>query len=345
MKPLRILPAIWALLPAAFGQNTPPASAPAETAAPAPQPPLQPLETKSTHFIFSLLPKSLQKNPILDYTVITEMTEEGKKRSQVTPDQPAYYTAFSAGFRQIGDTYYNEKTLTPDSVEKLLAKSLATNGYLPADPAHNPSLLIIYSWGSHNRENQTESPTEIEGNLLDSAALVGGDRFAQKMQQMIQLTDEMAGPADLVAFANPINLYRESSLKHNFMLDQARGDLYFVVASAYDYFSAASNQRVLLWRSRMTVSSTGVSQPQTLPALIASAGPYFGRDMTEPEVYTQRRQGTVEIGPLRVMDVNDPSKSGETGTVQPSGPPTLPPLSRPPTIEEATKATSVLPGH
>jgi hypothetical protein len=279
----------------------------------------------------------LDSNPVLDFTIITEMTTEGKRLPQVTQAEPAYYTAFSAGFRQIGDTYYGEKTLTPDSVEKILAKSLATNGYRPADAAHPPTLLIIYSWGSHNRENQTESSTEVEGNLLDSAALVGGDAFAQKMQQMIQMTDEMAGPPDLVAFANPINFYRESSLKHNFMLEQARGDMYFVVASAYDYQSAASNQRILLWRSRMTVSSTGVNQQETLPKLILTAGPYFGRDMAEPDVFTGRRhEGQVDVGPLRVMDVNEAPASS---AVQPVGSQRLP---EPPSIQQVPPAASVV---
>jgi len=327
----------WALLPAAFGQDTPPP-------APAPAPvqvanmPQRVEETKSTHFIFSLLPKSMDKNPVLDFTVITEMTDAGKKLPLVTPDDPAYYIAFSAGFRQIGDTYYGEKTLTPDSVERILAKALTTNGYQPADATHRPSLLVIYSWGSHNRERQTESPTEIEGNLLDSAALVGGDSFAQKMQQMIQMTDEMAGPPDMVAFANPINLYRLASTKHNFMLDQAAGDMYFVVASAYDYQSAASNQRVLVWRSRMTVSSTGVNQQETLPKLILTAAPYFGRDMPEPEIFTGRRhEGQVDIGPIRVMDVNVPGPAQQTGVVEPYHPlaPSEEPRPANPTLDPA----------
>jgi hypothetical protein len=333
MKTSRFLPMFCALLPAAFGQTPSPAPAPAAPDSSLPQ---RVDDTKSTRFIFSLLPKSMDKNPVLDFTVITEMTVEGKRLPLVTPAEPAYYTAFSAGFRQIGDTYYGEQTLTPDSVEKILARALTTNGYHPADAAHPPTLLIIYSWGSHNRESETMSSTEVESNLLDSAALVGGDTFAQKMQQMIQMTDEMAGPPELVAFANPINFYRESSLKHNFMLDQARGNMYFVVASAYDYQSAASNRRILLWRSRMTVSSTGVNQQETLPKLILTAAPYFGRDMAEPDVFTGRRHdGQVDIGPLRVMDVNAAPSS-------PAGEPAGGRLPEPPSIQQVQPATSVI---
>ena len=43
-----------------------------------------------------------------------------------------------------------------------------------------------------------------------------------------------------------------------------------------------------LWRTRMTVAAQGVSQEQTLPTLIATAAPYFGKDMTEPETLSKR---------------------------------------------------------
>lgn len=61
---------------------------------------------------------------------------------------------------------------------------------------------------------------------------------------------------------------------------------------------AAGNRRVLLWRTRMTVATDGVSQLQSLPVLIATAAPYFGREMDEPAVLTPRtiREGRVEIG-------------------------------------------------
>jgi len=86
-------------------------------------------------------------------------------------------------------------------------------------------------------------------------------------------------------------------------VDQLNDDLYFAVASAFDYDALAHGKRVLLWRTRMTVSAAGVALDQSLPAVIATAGPYFGREMTEPSTVVRRvKEGRVEIGPAAVVE-------------------------------------------
>jgi hypothetical protein len=54
----------------------------------------------------------------------------------------------------------------------------------------------------------------------------------------------------------------------------------------------------------MTVAAQGVSQDQTLPTLITSAAPFFGKEMSEPAILTKRavREGQVEIGTATVVD-------------------------------------------
>src|ERR1041385_5131986 len=94
----------------------PPISSPAAKALAAPAK----KDSGKSEWVFSLLPKSLQKNPRLDLTVITEMTEAGKKLAPVSPAKPAYFEAFSAGFHQLGHAPGNEKTLTPPDIERLL---------------------------------------------------------------------------------------------------------------------------------------------------------------------------------------------------------------------------------
>ena len=117
---------------------------------------------------------------------------------------------------------------------------------------------------------------------------------------------------EMMAFADPVHLFRMKNPKNDFLLDQSADDVYYVVASAYDYRALAQNQRHLLWRTRMTVASKGVSQIDTLPTLIASAAPYFGRDMAEAETLIKRtvRSGNVEIGTPVVVgaapDATDP---------------------------------------
>ena len=301
----------------ALAASNPPVGTPAKSPAPAP-----------SQWVFSLLPKSLQNNPTLDLTVITEVSEEGKKLPPVSPDHPAYYLAQTAGYVQVGDSSGNQKTLSQDDIERLLKKSLAANGYLPATPpAQPPSLVVFYSWGTDNLLNpddESHSADMVARNILDRAAMVGGAKFAREMAALFQQAAAMAmanPPARTdesgnaiggnpvldpgqMEFFNPVYLYKQRNPKNEFLVDQAADDCYYVVASAYDYAAFAHQQKKLLWRTRMTVNARGITQVQSLPTLIASAAPYFGRDMLETEVIVKRaRQGEVIIGTPTVVEL------------------------------------------
>jgi hypothetical protein len=61
---------------------------------------------------------------------------------------------------------------------------------------------------------------------------------------------------------------------------------------------------VLLWRSKMTVDSAGVSMADTLPGLIQNAARYFGRDMPVAATLSRplNREEQVHLGPLEVKE-------------------------------------------
>jgi hypothetical protein len=333
-------PASSASAPSATVPATP-ASGPATAAAAAPTPPAKSAVTPAaakkksddpgSQWVFSLLPKSLQKNPKVEMTVITEMTDAGKQRPEATPQSPAYFLAQSAGFHSLGDGTSRDKGPLPAVLEGMLKKALASNGYLPSDPpAHPPSLLLVYSWGAHYalhpEEDDSISAEMVERNILDRAGLVGGPQFAQKLLKLFEQKaalleanppprpdptginpgiEPILGDAQK-EFADPIRLFAQESPKNSFIIDQAFDDVYFVVASAYDYAAAGQNQRRLLWRTRMTVDSKGVAMIDTLPTLIDTAAPYFGREMTEPETLIKRalKEGNVEVGTPRVIPDN-----------------------------------------
>jgi hypothetical protein len=298
------------------------ASSPAPVPTAAKPPPAK--KSEKSEWVFSLLPKSLQKNPRLDATIITEMTEAGKKLPAVSPQSPAYYQLFSAGRRDLGHVSTRESTLQQPDIERMLTLSLAANGYRPANPPALPSLLIIYTWGMHalltegDEENPVLSGPQIARNLLDRATLVGGEKFSRKLLDLFTQADAMNVAASVptppdgspivtpeaMAFANPVAQFKRADPKNEFLVDQAASDVYYVVASAYDYQSATTPKRVLLWRTRMTVAASGVSQEQSLPTLIANASPFFGKDMSEAAILTPRsvREGTVEVGTPKVVE-------------------------------------------
>ena len=281
---------------------------------------------QSPGWVFNLLPKSMQKNPRLELTVITEMTPEGKKRPEVDAGHPAFYLAQSGGYRRTNDAPTGDQTLPAETMDAFIRRALATRGFLPASDTAPASLALTYYWGVHTRPPDEEvlSSGQFATNLLDRAALVGGEKFRQKFADLLtelttqedaasaasrpQTVDGVAvesvlGP-DQMEMINPMTRFRRSDPKNDFLVEQVSGDVYYVVISAYDRAALARNQRVLLWRTRMTVGAAGISQTDSLPTLIRSAAPYLGREMEEPATLMPRTlpEGSFKLGPLIIED-------------------------------------------
>ena len=58
------------------------------------------------------------------------------------------------------------------------------------------------------------------------------------------------------------------------------------------------------------MTAQGVSQQDTLPTLVLNAAPYFGKEMSEPELLSKRavRDGNVEVGTPVVVPMPEPKK-------------------------------------
>lgn len=270
----------------------------------------------------SLLPVAFQKTPQLNFTVVTDMTDAGKKLPAVSPDRPAYFELHASGYKQMGSAIAGEKSPKQQELEGVLIRSLAAGGYLPATPEHLPSIFIVYGWGSHNHlvADDMPSPVEQRRNFLDRAALVGGEQFALKLAKVLneQATFMMGSrgmPPEMREFADPMNLFKMQNRRNDFVVSQSESDVYFVVASAYDFKAFTEKRRLMLWRTRMTVAAQGITQTQTLPTLILTAGPYFGKEMTGPEIISRRTlpRGNVEIGKATVVPSDANSEATSTG--------------------------------
>lgn len=297
-----------------------------------------------TGFQFELLPRAFQKKPLVDVHVITEMTAAGRTQPVPTAAQPAYYLTRPAGQLTLGQgAPANEKPADVARLEQLMAASLAVSHYLPAKDGQEPKLVIIYSWGSHSAPLGQDDPSYSEETtddgtttrsadtgesqetlireIIERAKLVGGDKFAAELIKAINQEaamrratpenslDVLASPLGPVSFGlmSPMEQFRNRNPKTMGMLEDIGGSIYFVIASAYDAASVAANKRVLLWRTKMTTRATGLNLAESMPSLIVTAGPYFGKDMDESESIRRRlsRDGTVELGPLKIIGVEE----------------------------------------
>ena len=100
------------------------------------------VETTKGKWAFHLLPKTLQKNPALDMTVITEMTPEGAKRPLVTPEAPAYYFLQPTKLMSVGEGSVGRKPVPADALQAMMQSALAKNGFLAAAPPEHTILTI-----------------------------------------------------------------------------------------------------------------------------------------------------------------------------------------------------------
>jgi hypothetical protein len=269
-------------------------------------------------FSFSLLPKAFQSKPRIDMTVFTTVTDAGRLVAPASPEHPVYYVVYPGGFREFGGTYAGVHPPQEADLERVMKKALATQGYLPAtDAVHRPSVLVIFTWGMHSRLDPTTeaiSPEATIQNMLERAELVGGMVFAQRVGHAYEerAISQLSGPTFADASFNlidPVHRLTEDNAKSEYLMDQISDDIYFVVASAYDYASVAQGKRTLLWRTNMTVNTAGVNMKETLPPLIATAAPFFGRETGGPEALQRRinRKGMVEIGNATVLEYMDSS--------------------------------------
>jgi hypothetical protein len=307
---------------------------PAAENAPAASSPIAPAKPKrESGWVFSFLPKSLQKNPRVDFNIFTEMSVAGKKLPAPSPQMPAYYVAAPGKMVNTGVGAEGLKGPPPEQLQRMLEKSLAAASYLAAEePAHRPTLIIAFNWGSSSFQPPADVSDENgDGNvpvpeivmrraLLDRALLLGGAKFAKEVAAAMEQVDQKAalsnafapppGGADFMGsvgemMPDPFDQLRARSVEMERLVDEMFSSSYFVVASAYDYAAFAKGQRLLLWRTKLTVNSLGVSMEESVPPLIASASPYFGHETKDPVVVTKKisREGHVEVGtPVVVPD-------------------------------------------
>ena len=275
-------------------------------------------EKSDFYFFSSLLPKALQTHPLVAISVITEKSDEGKKIPSPTLEKPAYYSIMSSGYRHQGDGVSDEGKVSEEILQKFVETALANSHYLPADNAHPATLILFYFWGVHSGFDAGDPESGDGGhpdighkNLIQRAQLVGGVKFAHEFAVALDQRDQsrMASGSQGLIGMDPVYLFSIRSDINRSLVDQILDDCYYIVVSAYDAAALVKGERKLIWRTKMSTPAQGVSLVETVPALVASGGTYFGRDMDEPSIIDKRinRKGNVELGELKVITMDEKS--------------------------------------
>jgi len=235
--------------------------------APAPQIDIKPppalkaaSKPKSDKWSLSLLPVGLQRNPKVDYTIFTEMTDAGRALPSPSFENPVYYISHAMSQRDAGDASGGAKDIPYQKIQQILNTSLASNGYRPSDAQHPPSQVFIFAWGMHNkiefpdgsvdedaifqdlqnsssfsssddlfRELETFTPSADDirkalENLVSRARIVGGSKFAGEVAQAIGTHNFSAGQITGNIAQALIEAYSEGTIETSDDVDQVLAD-------------------------------------------------------------------------------------------------------------------------
>lgn len=263
------------------------------------------------------LAMSVSAAPEWDITVIGDMTEAGRKFPRPTRENPTVYVPLVVGHREEGGVLAGE--VPPPAREVILrqvAVTLAENHFLVASENRPPpTLLLLVSWGSLSPNLLT-----LEVPAVGSSAT--GDPTGETTEVKQFLNPAMMRA--LVAGNTPKNFAftpREFT-NHDWdaVYSEMQQDRYFVSVVAFDWVAARAKKRVLLWATKMSIHSKGVTLSDVAKALIKSGGPMFGRETQKP-VYISLpapvRDGKVDVGTPVIVPGGDSSKPSTGGPANP----------------------------
>jgi len=267
----------------------------------------------SDKWMFSFLPVGLQRNPQVDYAIVTEMTDDGRKLPDPSYDHPVYYISHSVGQHDVGDAYGGTKEIQYSYLQNQLNSSLASNGYRPADDAHPPTQVLFITWGMFNRGQG--------GDMLSRAKLIGGQKFADEYAQAVRDQREWAGS---LRGNGPLRDFEQRDDLTETLVYAVSEESYYLLVTSLDLEALKQNQRKILWTTKISTIARGVSFQATLPIMINNASYYFGRETNGPELLRKRayKKANVDIGEASVVEyMSGTTASSGTNAARPPGPP------------------------
>jgi len=208
----------------------------------------------------------------------------------------------------------------------------AANGADQDQPGKTAKELLPYVLGSEIKRKA----------IIERAALIGGKQFSIELNDVLNQEVHMRSAGDssdtaraaggategssfmsLLEASSPLALFMSRDLKTERMVEEVFSDSYYVVVSALDLKSVAERKPILLWRTKLSLNSIGVSLAETVAPLINSGTDYFGKETDKAVLVTKRiqRGGHVDIGEAKMLEYVEPDKKPTTPESAPATPP------------------------
>lgn len=243
----------------------------------------------------------LFRKPAIEVITVTDMTDEGRLRPAVTPEAPVYYIAVSMGFKDLGGAMGGEKIPPKDEMLRIITKTLASQGYLPAtNNTPDPTIALVLAWGTLNTDmdygfNPDMPPRQL--NRQQILKFIGGYKMGFSDQDFDPLIPSIAG----TSFMN----YESRDF-----YDLAAEDFYVALIGAYDLESIQRKEKKLLWNTRISCPSRRYWLDEVMPTMLALAAPNIGRETARPVWVnvTDKYKPSVKIGDLNLLEYLETGK-------------------------------------
>lgn len=223
----------------------------------------------------------------IDVLVAPDRTATGKKFVQPTAKNPYYCAIRSVGAMELGAVFAGEKIPNEEEIAPHVKKALASQHYLEIDKEHpEPSLLIVYSWGSINAD-------EMEVDLGEEAGTATTQLNTREMLAIVSTSNMDLSP---------------HSFDRRYNLPDLSDGRYFILFGAYDYAALKAGKprrQTMLWRTRLSIYNTGRgSAPlaEAIPRMLEIGASSFGADGYPVELRNKLKKGKVTIGEAEVKE-------------------------------------------
>ncbi len=220
-----------------------------------------------------------------DAIVTTDTTPAGHVLTPPNRENPVYYLGRSLGCRLgsiRGDQVPEERDMN-----LFVTKILAKQGYLGSSPGmHEPTLFLVVQWGYMEPQS---------GDLLWFLGY--------------NAKQDIASPSPSGILGPEVFLRNFRSRATESILENARGAIYGIIVTAFEYKSANTPNPVIYWQTRIGLPANGKSMAQALPTMLVAAGTAIGRESNAPVLVNadDARAGNIRLGELQILDViNEP---------------------------------------
>ena len=188
--------------------------------------------------------------------VYSFVTDAGRRLALPTIERPQRCALGSGGYHEWGGIRAGEKPIKLQEIEPLVRAALRVQAYEGLRSGERPDLVIEFYWGCL-RPDARGLPGRGRSAAMDFEArldLVGGRALASSRNRILR----------------------------DVLLEAAAEERYFLILSAFEPDSHARRQKVLLWRTQISLPIGTLNQSQAFPVLAACGATHFGRPTTEP---------------------------------------------------------------